>query len=262
MVGGVNVPEHSAAKRRLVKKGTRTPDDFDERAKTNTENVAKIHEFRRENIRDYEPPEKDFFDYDSEEKSRKYDGFKMESIFKYSATMKAIKWGVTVGGLFAMHRYYRTRSINNAAFWFGLASSVSFFNIWLSYSLQEQVIEMASKKSISVQQRIEYQQGAYQAYITRVADETTLLDKDVEPKFSNDGGKSLAKFTDDYINITKERFGTENMSKEEILDFAKNHPFKDHKKLQLTEKEAGFSWVVENSELIRYKELDEERTSE
>ena len=44
------------------------------------------------------------------------------------------------------------------------------------------------------------------------------------------------------------------MSKEEILDFAKNHPFKDHKKLQLTEKEAGFSWVVENSELIRFKE--------
>ena len=150
-VAGVKMPEHSAAKRRLVRKGQSAPEDFDERAKTNVDNVAKIHEFRRENIRDYEPPEKDFFDYDPEEKSRKYDGFKMESIFKYSATFKAIKWGVSVGGLFAMHRYYRTRSINNAAFWFAMMSSVSFFNIWLSYSLQEQVIEMASRKSLSVQ---------------------------------------------------------------------------------------------------------------
>ena len=171
-VAGVKMPEHSAAKRRLVRKGESAPADFDERAKTNVENVAKIHEFRRENIRDYEAPDKDFFDYDPEEKSRKYDGFKMESIFKYSATLKAIKWGVSVGGLFAMHRYYRTRSINNAAFWFALMSSVSFFNIWLSYSLQEQVIEMASRKSISVQSRNEYQEGAYKAYINRVAEET------------------------------------------------------------------------------------------
>jgi len=132
----------------------------------------------------------------------------MESIFKYSATLKAIKWGVSVGGLFAAHRYYRTRSINNAAFWFALMSSVSFFNIWLSYSLQEQVIEMASRKSISVQSRNEYQEGAYKAYINRVAEETTILDKNVEPRFENDSGKALAKFTDDYIRLTQERFGT------------------------------------------------------
>ena len=52
-VGGEKVPEHSAAQRRLVRKGTNVPEDFDERAKTNVDNVAKIHEFRRENIRDY-----------------------------------------------------------------------------------------------------------------------------------------------------------------------------------------------------------------
>ena len=145
------MPEHAAAKRRLVKKNQSAPDDFDDRAKTNVDKVSKIHEFRRSNIRDYEPPDKDFFDYDPEEKSRKYDALKLENIFKYSATSKAIKWGVAVGALFAAHRYYRTRSVENAAFWFSMMSSFSFFNIWLSYSLQEHVTELASRKSLSLQ---------------------------------------------------------------------------------------------------------------
>lgn len=97
--------------------------------------MAKIHEFRRANIRDLEPPEKDFFDYDENEKSRRYDALRLENIFRFNATMKALKWGVCVGSLFAGHRYYRTRSVNNAAHWFTVMSFVSFFNIWLSFSL-------------------------------------------------------------------------------------------------------------------------------
>ena len=80
-------------------------------------------------------PKKDLFDYDPEEKSRRYDALKLETLFRFNATYKAMKWGITVGGLFAMHRYYRTRSINNAAHWFTVMSFISFFNIWLSYSL-------------------------------------------------------------------------------------------------------------------------------
>ena len=59
------------------------PPSFEERAKMNSEKVKGIHEFRRGNIRDYEPPEKDLFDYDPDDKSRKYDGLKLETIFRF-----------------------------------------------------------------------------------------------------------------------------------------------------------------------------------
>ena len=113
-------------------------------------------------------PKNDLFDYDPQESSRRYDALKLETLFRYSATYKAIKWGVTVGCLFAAHRYYRTRKINDAAFWFGVMSSASFFNIWLSFSLQEFVTEYGSKKSISVSQRNEYHQNAYKAYVEKI----------------------------------------------------------------------------------------------
>ena len=44
--------------------------------------MTKIHEFRRENIRDYEDPDKDYFEYDPQEK-RRYDALKLEAIFKF-----------------------------------------------------------------------------------------------------------------------------------------------------------------------------------
>jgi hypothetical protein len=44
--------------------------------------VTKIHEFRRENIRELEEPSKDFFDYDPNEK-RRYDALKVETLFKF-----------------------------------------------------------------------------------------------------------------------------------------------------------------------------------
>jgi hypothetical protein len=76
---GPSTPSHSAAKRSSRRKGE-FPDDFDERAKANSQAVTKIHEFRRENIRDYEDPDRDFFDYDPTEK-RRYDALKLESLF-------------------------------------------------------------------------------------------------------------------------------------------------------------------------------------
>ena len=134
----------------MVRQSQEQPATFDERARAKNEKVKGIHEFRRGNIRDYEPPEKDFFDYDPDENSRKYDGLKLETIFRFDQTYKAIKWGVIVGGLFATHRYYRTRSVENAAFWFSVMSFVSFTNIWVSYGLQEAVTEIGSRKSISL----------------------------------------------------------------------------------------------------------------
>jgi uncharacterized membrane protein len=100
--------------------------------------------------------EKNLFDYEKDERSRRYDALKLESLFRFDATYKALKWGISVGGMFAFHRYYRTRNINNAAHWFTVMSAVSFFNIWASYALQEFVTEYGSRKSISVSSRREY----------------------------------------------------------------------------------------------------------
>ena len=120
---------------RMVRQSEDLPATFEERARRNSEKVKGIHEFRRGNIREYEPPERDLFDYDPEDKSRKYDGLKLETIFRFDQTFKAIKWGICVGALFAGHRYFRTRSIDNAAFWFSTMSFVSFTNIWIAYGL-------------------------------------------------------------------------------------------------------------------------------
>ena len=74
----------------------------------------------------------------------------METIFRFDQTYKAIQWGVAVGSMFALHRYYRTRSVESAAFWFSIMSFVSCTNIWVSYGIQEAVTEIGSRKSISL----------------------------------------------------------------------------------------------------------------
>ena len=96
--------------------------------------MRKLHEFRRENIREFEEPKKDLFEYDPEEK-HKYDALKFENIFKFQSTYKAIKWGIAVGCMFAFHRYYRTRDFNAAAHWFTVMSFFASFNIFFSYGL-------------------------------------------------------------------------------------------------------------------------------
>jgi hypothetical protein len=58
------------------------PDDFDEKAKENAMKVTQLHEFRRDRIKEYTPPERDLFQY-TEEDPRKYDALKFESLFKY-----------------------------------------------------------------------------------------------------------------------------------------------------------------------------------
>ena len=80
-VDGSEIPGHLAAKR-VSKRKNEIPDNFDERAKANSQKVTKIHEFRRENIKDFEEPDKDYFEYDPSEKKR-YDSLKLESLFRF-----------------------------------------------------------------------------------------------------------------------------------------------------------------------------------
>ena len=127
-----------------------------------------MHEFRRQNIEDLKEPQSDLFAYDPDHSSRRYDALKLEHVFRYNSTFRALKWGVTVGSMFAAHRYYRSRSINNAAHWFTVMSFVSFFNIWLSFSIQEFIGEYGSRKSLSLTARNAYHQEAYKAYVERI----------------------------------------------------------------------------------------------
>lgn len=80
-----------------------------------------------------------------------------------------MKWGIAVGGLFAFHRYYRTRDFNSAAHWFAVMSCVSAFNIFASYGIQDFVTDYGSRKSLSLAARNEYHLNAHKAYIEKVA---------------------------------------------------------------------------------------------
>ena len=171
--------------------------NFDSRAKQNLDEINKVHEFRRGNIREMQPEKSnDLFDYKEEEHSRRYDALKLESVFRFESTYKALKWGIAVGGMFAFHRYYRSRNLNAAAHWFTVMSAVSFFNIWLSYSLQEFVTDYGSRQSVSASAHKEYHQNAYKHYIDRIQDEIHSVDSLAEPMMQNDMADALDNFSE------------------------------------------------------------------
>lgn len=120
--------------------------------------------------------------------------------------------------MFAFHRFYRTRNVNNAAHWFAVMSCVSFFNIWLSYSLQEFVMDYGSRKSMSLAQRNEYHENAYNYYVDRVTTETRIMDGNAEPMLLNETGRALDHFFTTYQDYLKSRFGTQEMSAQDVID--------------------------------------------
>ena len=87
-----------------------------------------------------------------------------------------------------------------------------------------------------------------------------MLDKNVEPRFENDSGKALANFTDDYIKLTQQRFGTENMSSDEIKEFVRTHNSKDKEKLQMTDREWALSLICEN-DIMKLSEAKSKKRS-
>ena len=90
--------------------------------------------------------------------------------------MKAIRWGIFVGGLFGAHRYYRSRDIQGSLTWFCTVSGISFFNIWVSYGLQEFVTQHGTTKGIQTAARAEYHNNAYRAYLERAVDGVQEID--------------------------------------------------------------------------------------
>ena len=89
-----------------------------------------------------------------------------------------------------------------------------------------------------------------------------MLDKNVEPAFDNNSGKALLKFTNDYISLTQERFGTENMSSDDIKEFAKEHNWKNHKQLNMTDRETALSFVCSEDILKKWEDKNKSRSVE
>ena len=139
-------PATVASEQRLNPRKMRHSDpNFEERAKQNNEKIMKQHDFGHKNVKEMELGDKDYFEYDPDE-SQRYAALNIEHLFRFHSTFSAIKWGVSVGILFAFHRYYRTRDMNNAAHWFTVMSFVSFFNIWISHALKSFITDYGVRK--------------------------------------------------------------------------------------------------------------------
>lgn len=200
--------EHLAAKR--ARRRRQKPPQFDENAKEANDAIMRQHEFRRENIREVEFEDKDLFEYDPEDKER-YTALSFEHLFQFGTTFKAIKWGVFVGSLFGFHRYYRSRDMNNATHWFTVMSFVSFFNIWISYAIQDFVTDYGVRKSVSLQQRNEYHGNFYKAYLDNRVDNVKPIENKlkVQPIFNNSQAQSLFEFVEKYDEFLVQKYRTD-----------------------------------------------------
>lgn len=80
------IPEHISTKRLNQRRSSESyPEGFDSDAKQKAERVSSMHEFRRQNIKEADPledPEKQFFDYDPDKETKRYDSLKLETIFR------------------------------------------------------------------------------------------------------------------------------------------------------------------------------------
>lgn len=96
-------------------------------------------------------------------------------------------------------------------------SFVSFFNIWASYGLQEFVTEYGSKKSLSLAARNEYHTNAYKSYIQGIENQVRPLDEKYGPVLHNSSAYAMNEFIKSYDDYLKERFGTREQAKEELM---------------------------------------------
>ncbi|CAI2377719.1 unnamed protein product [Moneuplotes crassus] len=196
--------EPSEPKKKTLKNYTK---EFEQKAARNSEELMRTHEFRKENIKEMELEEKDYFEYDPNEPER-YASLDPDYMFKFETTFSSIKWGIFVGSLFALHRYHRTRDVNNAAHWFTVMSFFSFFNIWVSNSIQHFISDYSVRKSVSLGQRNEFQKDAYENYFETVEKRVKVIDKElkVQPIMKNSQAESLNEFITSYQDYLKAKF--------------------------------------------------------
>jgi len=112
--------------------------------------------------------------------------------------MKAVQWGIFVGGLFGMHRYYRSRDVSAALNWFCTVSGISVFNIWVSYGIQEFVTQHGSTRGKSQAAREEYHVAAYKNYLERAQNQASAFHSGADPILRNSQSESMDIFIEDF----------------------------------------------------------------
>lgn len=112
-----------------IKSGTKGP--------KNSEDLIRLHEFRRENIREpyKEIENKNFFEFTSEN-DPKYKFLNVQYMLRSKLLIKSIIWSFGIGCAFFAHRYYRRQQFLNAMRWGCTTWTLSMFAIWGSLELQ------------------------------------------------------------------------------------------------------------------------------
>ena len=58
----------------------------------------------------------------------------------------SIKWGLGLGSVFALHTYFKTRSLGNAAYWFFTGTFMTGLPIFGFFMFKHTFYQMAIKK--------------------------------------------------------------------------------------------------------------------
>jgi hypothetical protein len=186
-----------------------------------TEDLIKLHEFKRENIQ--EPfkdviENKDFFAF-TNENDEKYNFTQIKYMVRSKLMLKAMGWSFGVGTLFFMHRYYRKKQIKSALRWGFQMWGLSFYLIWGSFELQpfissvyySKFIENLSAKDHRKYSYINYEinQNEYENFLNTNYGIVTLSLPNPSCAFS--------KFVFEYDNEILKRFNYPAMKTEKII---------------------------------------------
>jgi hypothetical protein len=168
------------------------------------EDLIKIHEFRRENIRDsYQEIEgKDFFIFTSED-DPKYKFVNVEYMLRSKLLIKAIYWSFGIGCAFFAHRYYRKQMFWPALRWGGITWSLSMLGIWGSLEFSPHLMAIFHSqfiKDLSMKDQAKYKR------IGNIKQEE-MLNKSyfdnygVKLKYSQNTNCEIAKVAYDYDSL-------------------------------------------------------------
>ena len=123
------------------------------------EDLIKLHEFRRHNIR--EPTRdvlegKDYFAFTSED-DPKYNFWQIPNFLRSKQLINSIYWTFAVGSMLFSHRYLRTRHISRSIRFSLRFSIVAFFPIWGSLEFRSFLLSIFQEKfltSLAVREEI------------------------------------------------------------------------------------------------------------
>ena len=67
-------------------------------------------------------------------------------VFRYPFTITSIKWGVGLGGFFALHTYFKKRDLKNSIFWFFGGTVLTGFPLWGFFMLKYSFYSIGLRK--------------------------------------------------------------------------------------------------------------------